>query len=108
MFEISKQGNITFRDIIYALKNGKLEFYAFIEKIPTKPKYYNFGKHLEELMDEKNINRPALAGIMRRKKSTIDSYCNGYRLPSRINLVKLSKIFGRDSHYLEKYLESML
>lgn len=59
-----------------------------------------FGERLKELMDEKEINAPALGKILNTDRTNITRYLKGERAPRYETFISMLKYFNCSADYL--------
>ncbi len=59
-----------------------------------------FGERLTELMQERSVNAPKLAELLKIDRSTVNGYCGGRTAPSYENLAALIKYFDCSADFL--------
>lgn len=59
-----------------------------------------FGERLKELMEEKEVNAPALAKILSTDRSNITRYLKGERTPQYQTFIEMLKYFHCSADYL--------
>ncbi len=59
-----------------------------------------FGERLKELMDEKEINAPALGKILNTDRTNITRYLKGERTPQYQTFIAMLKYFNCSADYL--------
>lgn len=60
----------------------------------------SFGTRLKELRNNKHMSQEELGNFLNVGKSSISSYENGTREPSKEAIVKIAEIFGVTTDYL--------
>lgn len=59
-----------------------------------------FGERLKEFMDDKNLNAPALAKILKIDRSNVTRYIRGERTPNFTTLLNILDLFNCSADYL--------